>query len=514
MLRTAITLYLFSTVLATAFFTSYVLVTSRARYRKYLSAMVFSLCLYLFGYLMELQSTDLDRMYFWNQVQYFGLPFYPSLWLAVVLFYARRIKTLGRPLLAVLFFVPAFTFLLRLTNPLHHLYYRSIHISGSGEFPLLHLQKGPWYYVQSLHALVCMLAACWILYRLFMQSGNSPTDRLRLLLHLNASLLPFLGLGLILVDFGGNGLDYGALLAPVSLSIMIYTVFRFDFLELLSLARESIFENSRDAMLVLDNDLRILDHNKEAEALLSPDQGALLNRPLQDAIRTRPDLASRFTEDSPWSFLLDNQGLDKWYEVTTSPLKNHMGRSVGILKNIRDVTDRKKLEQELQKLATIDGLSGLYNRRRFMEVAQMEFLRTKRSQKAFSILMVDLDHFKRINDTYGHGAGDEVIRAMGRLLRNTFRKTDSCGRLGGEEFAVLLPDTGSADAFHVAEIFRKETARTLIPYGDRTLAVTASIGVATFSGSPQDLDNLLQQADEALYTSKVQGRNKTTGAFR
>lgn len=163
---------------------------------------------------------------------------------------------------------------------------------------------------------------------------------------------------------------------------------------------------------------------------------------------------------------------------------------------------------ELETLATRDPLTGLYNRREFVRQSQQALARAQRQGHALAVLMVDLDHFKVVNDRFGHPVGDEVLRQVTRLMAQNVRQTDCLARLGGEEFALLLPDTQAANALHLADKLRQRLADT--PVAVLGVPVTASLGLACMpAGQTLSLDTLLQRADQALYQAKDQGRNRT-----
>lgn len=162
----------------------------------------------------------------------------------------------------------------------------------------------------------------------------------------------------------------------------------------------------------------------------------------------------------------------------------------------------------LSQTAQTDDLTNLKNRRAFFESGHQQFNYCKRNQRALCALVIDIDHFKQINDTQGHSAGDEVLRQVGRLLRATFREADICGRLGGEEFAVLLADTTPAAANILAETLRQAiSAKSLSLTDNHAHRITVSIGVAGISAD-DDLHTLLQRADKAMYQAKAEGRNR------
>ena len=181
-----------------------------------------------------------------------------------------------------------------------------------------------------------------------------------------------------------------------------------------------------------------------------------------------------------------------------------------------DITERKLAqaaladsEKKLLVLATTDVLTELPNRRQFLARLTEEFARVRRfGIQRCSVLMLDLDHFKRINDAHGHAIGDAVLQHFAQLMRNAFRKIDMAARVGGEEFAVILPGSDLAAARTSAERLRELVAKTPLVQGGKTISVTVSIGVATMVPSDFEADQTLIRADEALYRAKENGRNQ------
>lgn len=174
----------------------------------------------------------------------------------------------------------------------------------------------------------------------------------------------------------------------------------------------------------------------------------------------------------------------------------------------REVAERRALEKELRRIANTDGLTGILNRRRFMELMDREMDRAERYKRPLALLMLDLDYFKKINDRFGHSAGDEALRHFSRVCRDNLRDVDLFARLGGEEFAALLPETSQAGALDVAQRLRAATQELSFSYGESTIQLTVSIGVATLEGSPIPATTLLSRADRALYWAKQGGRDR------
>jgi len=168
-------------------------------------------------------------------------------------------------------------------------------------------------------------------------------------------------------------------------------------------------------------------------------------------------------------------------------------------------------QQALVRLATRDGLTALFNRAEIERLGRLEVARAQRYGLPVGLLLMDLDHFKRVNDQWGHPAGDAVLAAVAQELRQHVRVSDMVGRLGGEEFIVLLPHTDHAAALCLAEMLRQRVAGLQVSWGGQTLTLTASVGLASATGTAADFDILYRQADHALYSAKAAGRNAVRG---
>jgi diguanylate cyclase (GGDEF)-like protein len=170
--------------------------------------------------------------------------------------------------------------------------------------------------------------------------------------------------------------------------------------------------------------------------------------------------------------------------------------------------ENARLFAEVQRLSNTDELTGLYNRRQFFELAGCEFERACRYRHPLSAIMIDTDHFKQVNDTYGHAVGDQVLKDMGTRFRENLRKIDIIGRYGGDEFSILLPEDDLDSAHHAAERLRRCIADSPVDTNQGPLAVTVSVGVAAFSQDCLSLKSLLDRADIAMYVAKENGNNR------
>jgi len=175
---------------------------------------------------------------------------------------------------------------------------------------------------------------------------------------------------------------------------------------------------------------------------------------------------------------------------------------------VAEIDRRKLLEQELQHQAITDPLTGLFNRRHFESQFEREVLRARRSSSHICLCMIDLDHFKAINDNHGHEAGDMVLQRVADLLRGSVRRTDVAGRIGGEEFLLLLPDTSLEGARIIVERLRVTLAQRVIRVGDKSLSVTGTFALAEIDVEHDNLPGVLRRVDQALYQGKEEGRDR------
>ena len=209
----------------------------------------------------------------------------------------------------------------------------------------------------------------------------------------------------------------------------------------------------------------------------------------------------------------------RWVFFTAAPLRNSEGVVVGAIETLQDVSARKateialyKSEERYRLMSQLDGLTLLFNSRHLHDQLAREIERSQRYQRPLSLMMIDADHFKRINDTYGHLCGDHVLQELARTIKECLRNSDTGYRYGGEEFVALMPETNQLTALRVAERLRQQFAELTLCMAEGTpFNCTISIGVAELSATDTGM-TLLQRADQAAYRAKGLGRNRVEGS--
>lgn len=201
---------------------------------------------------------------------------------------------------------------------------------------------------------------------------------------------------------------------------------------------------------------------------------------------------------------------DSWFEAVVKPIDLIVEGERCVVWIVKNVTQKHLLEARLKRLSEKDDLTGIANRRTFTDSLAKALQLYQLAEARFSVLVLDLDWFKRINDSYGHSCGDEVIQHVVNVLKSELRAYDSFGRIGGEEFAIILPELDLQKAKHVAEKLRKKLENSPIQSEGHSITMTVSIGVTELIESDHDIKTVLCRADRAMYNSKNNGRNRVS----
>uniref|UniRef100_I2Q437 diguanylate cyclase n=1 Tax=Desulfovibrio sp. U5L TaxID=596152 RepID=I2Q437_9BACT len=261
-------------------------------------------------------------------------------------------------------------------------------------------------------------------------------------------------------------------------------------------------------VIVARDSRRVLEANDAARAFFG--EAACQGRPALDSFFDRKELARLAGRLRDLGHAEEFETRLSWPDGTARDVllaarRILFGSVEAVVAIVMDITGRKEMEAHLQLLANTDPLTGLANRARFFAAASAAIRRAQREGRPLSVVMLDLDHFKAINDTHGHEAGDAFLKALAGLCRDLLRGQDLAARIGGEEFALLLPDTDKAGALALADRLRLATAGRPLPGLDRT--VTLSAGVSEVRPGETTVDAVLSRADQALYAAKHAGRN-------
>lgn len=277
---------------------------------------------------------------------------------------------------------------------------------------------------------------------------------------------------------------------------------------------DNIMRSSTDsAIIATDLDLHIKYFNPVAERLMGQSARDMIGQRLE-AIHARQEISPGRLEralaavkrNGEYHFSIERteNGHQLALECRVSGIWDHEQSLIGYVLTLRDVTERRRLEEQLKMAATIDKLTGIYNRQTLDDVLAREIARAHRYKTPLSLIMADIDHFKQVNDSFGHQIGDQVLRAIAVTLKESVRRSDMVGRWGGEEFMIVAPQTEIENTIAMAEKLRKLIAGRSFPHND---TVTVSMGVARMNAD-DTIESIIHRADEALYAAKHAGRNR------
>ncbi|HOP68809.1 MAG: histidine kinase N-terminal 7TM domain-containing protein [Dethiobacteria bacterium] len=467
-----------------------------SRGSKPFALLALSCAVYALSYAFQISSPDLERILFWMKVEYLAIPLVPAFLVLFALAYTGRLSRPSLPVLAAIFLIPAATILLFHTNEYHHLYYRAISLSAEGPFQLLSVQHGPWYWLHMAYS--CSAGIFSIALLLFMWLNAAAVYRKQISIILAGCILPGIISLLYMLDIISWNIDLNPIALSLSALIIAWGFLRYSLMESDPVARNVLFQILPEGVLVLDSQLRLLDLNATAEHYLGIDSKSI-GQSAGELFKNWPEFASLITGTA--AHLRQNIRLgERWFMVGMAPL------SYGRMIMMRDITELKQVEEALHLLATTDELTGLWNRRHFIESLKQEIERARRYNHQFSFILLDIDNFKGINDSLGHAAGDAALQHLATVIKKVLRRVDIVGRLGGEEFGILLPVTDLNEAVIFSERIRKSVEAAPAQYNHREISITVSMGVTSYRPGAC-VDEIINTADEALYEAKARGKN-------
>jgi diguanylate cyclase (GGDEF)-like protein len=377
--------------------------------------------------------------------------------------------------------------------------------------------------MHTLYSYVLTIAALSMLLRQMLRESSVYRKQLQLLLL--SAIPPMLANLATLAKLSPVNIDYSPLGFALASVMIGYALFKHGLLDLIPIARKTVVENMTDAVVVLDDKNRIMDANPAASDMLAITP-AMTGSRIHDVFPEWRSLSSLTTEEIGRSVDLLPDG--RYLDVRVSVINADKGKLGGRLLILRDVTEMvhasnalgqaneqlrgqlaeiERMQVLLREQALRDSLTGLYNRRYLDEMLEREFQYAKRTNGTVTLALLDIDHFKNVNDTYGHMAGDEVLKELGKILAGTSRSTDVACRYGGEEFIVVLKDTSIAVACQRVEEWRRRFSALRFDFQTAGTGFTFSAGIASFPASAKDKDALIKVADQLLYAAKAQGRD-------
>lgn len=517
--------------------------------------------IYIFAVAFELASDTLIEIKRWTLVEYIGISAAPALGLLIVLQYVG--KFMSRKRIMALFVIPAVTFLMVATNDYHHLFYKDIIFREDTAVPMTDIVIGQYYIVHGVFTFGCMLAAVVLLLRRWRLTKKA--YRLQLATLITGQFLPMAGAFIYLIGLTPYSIDPVPMMLCLTSAMYIWAIVSTRMLTVIPIAKDSIFESMREGAIVLDYADRVIDYNGAIAGMFSGLTTDMFGLTLDEAwirLSGSPFPVGKLKDGTQEEFVWHGaDGSRFYYMIRSSDVRGRSGESIGTLLMLIDVTEQRLLQDQLKQLAYYDGLTKLLNRTEFIRrcklmldevrgVLATSMTPTLSAQlssplisassppstnsstnsqtssstssstptvttptHAAAIVLFDIDHFKRINDTYGHDVGDQAIRHVVAIVKRVLKEEKDvegmAARYGGEEFVIALPSGGAEHAGKVAERIRAGLAAEALRGSFGSFVITASFGISILGeeDSGQTLESLLKDADAALYEAKRAGRN-------
>ena len=483
------------------------------------------LSLWTLAGVLEATSTTLQGKVLFAQIEYIGVtPVVPLVYLFVKSYLSSR-QLKPREIIPF-FIVPLITVVLAWSNSYHKLIWSSFEW-GSKALNILVFNRGPFYYVHVAYIYILVAISIFMLIRAYL--SNQKIFRQQIAAILAGFAFPLLTATLYLFGIVPvPGMDISAMGFAFAGLVIAYAVFRLKFLDLLPFARQTLIDNMRDGLIVVDKEKRLVDINPAAQQFMRLNGREVIGYP---ALNYLPQAFSALLEsdsNAPVSYEMLAKDQKTYLSIYPIQLKSKNNKTTGTLIILQDITRRKiaeiklqesniQLQKEIQQIeilqeslraqAVRDPLTNLFNRRYLEETLEREISRAQRTGNSVSVMMIDFDNFKEVNDQFTHLIGDQALLAFANILKKTSRREDIVCRYGGDEFLLILPDLSAEDAYTRAEAWRKSVSDLLFETPRGKMNVTVSIGLASFPQDGTTATDLITTADQAMYAAKENGKN-------
>jgi diguanylate cyclase (GGDEF)-like protein len=488
---------------------------SNVRAARPLAYAVSGVTAYLLFNTLELVDPTPQGTLFFAQVCYLCIGFLTVNWLAFAVAYSNHENWIKSIPFRLLWVIPSITAVLVFTNSYHHLIWRDYAFVpvANGFLYMRVIAYGGWFWVFWLQAYMLILVAAAILVNASITAHRH--FRMQSSLAVIAALLPLVvNLIYVLHLIPGLKKDFSSLSYAFSGLLLAVSLFRYRMFDLTPIARANLIENMNDCMFTLDASKRVVDFNPAAQRIFSNTD--ITPPRVGEPFPVFDSYLQKLETDSTIDLLqaeitIPMHGEDIYFDLQIRRLRDRRNvEAVGYMALMHAITEHKKELHTVRKLADEDMLTGVLSRSRFFELARQEMEGVHTDSPRFSIMMIDIDHFKKINDSLGHIAGDQILQAFIRRMRLSLRSIDLIGRIGGDEFVVLLPGTSLENALQLAERLCAQVAEK--PMGTKDcgeIPLTISIGVSEYPVEGlTTLEAIIDMADKGLYQAKAQGRNR------
>ncbi|WP_144513699.1 histidine kinase N-terminal 7TM domain-containing protein [Bacillus sp. FJAT-22090] len=467
-----------------------------------------AISIYCFASAMGLVSTTIEQIQFWTIIQYVGMPFSPPLGLLFTMHYLG-IKVTKKRCLALLV-LPFVTLIMVATNNWHHLHYRVIQIDPTLGAPYVYQEIGIWYMIHGVFIFSCMFVAFLLLISRWKETAKP--YRPQLIALICGQLVPMLTAFLYLIGATPPGVDPVPIILWLSSLLYLWSISSSRLFAIMPIAKDTIFNSINDGAIVLDESYRLIEFNQSCKRMFPRLDKSMLGQHFDKVwFELSGDLfpfkLENVDEHSQELQLATNHA-DCTYQIRSTPLEHAKNRK-GQLLIFTDITEIKRLQVKLEHQAYYDELTQIYNRRAFLHQCEQDFNASKKFSSPFTIVLMDIDYFKKVNDTYGHHVGDQLLVHVVKVCQSQLEEGQFFARYGGEEFVLALKGSTASEGEVLGNLLRKSLEIHPLINTEGIISVTLSFGVAeAMEELEETLSQLLNKADKALYSAKEEGRNR------
>jgi diguanylate cyclase (GGDEF)-like protein/PAS domain S-box-containing protein len=462
----------------------------------------------------------------WVHLHYLGLTVMLAFFITFVIQFSGHAKWLNQYTVTIVVAVPVITQIIIETNPLHHWFIQEIQFRQDGILMgLEQIRYGAFFWFHTIYGYVLVLCGMALIIELSVRTFK--LYRVQSLTLFAAVLVPLLG-SINDSKVFMAGIPYP--IVPICFTLMgiliAWNMFRNQMLNIIPVARDTLVESMHDSLIVLNTMGQIIDINPAALKILHIEANQAIGKAVEEVLSPWQGQLKALHEkaEGDGEICIIQDKTRHFFDIQMSPLKDRRSKLNGHIIVLHDITKRvlaeiraqealediRNLQEQLYKHSIHDALTGLYNRRYLDEIIPRELANATRSKSPISLVMMDIDHFKKINDTYGHATGDQVLQNISVILKEQTRIGDMLFRYGGEEFLALLINTGASAAYEYAERWRQALENYCLNNKGADIRITMSMGVAEFNRDGNTIEAVMQAADAALYQAKDHGRNCVT----
>lgn len=470
--------------------------------------------IYVFGYTCELVSDVVSQKIFYNHFQHIGLVLIIPVWYLISLQYAN-VQSKWLKLKYLVFVIPVIALIGNFTHMSNHFYYQSYIPSNnnSGLFVILY-EKGILYYIFNAFQSIMAIFSALNYYNVYKEATGRLKKQSCILMGL--SIIGFFLAASYIFSRYTSSFDKGAVLVGFSAFILLITLFKYEVFDLLPLAYVKVFESNGNPIIILDDSKSIVKCNAAAIKVFGD---KLKNHTvITEVFNDEPELLNTLASNKNSIIKRTVDGKQMYFSAKLDKLdirKDDVFNEYGYLLTFTNETEHINEVHMLENAAYVDPLTGVYNRRFFFEKANQALKDAKSGELIFSLIMIDVDKFKDINDSFGHISGDFVLKKVCSVIQSHLTCKDIVARYGGEEFIILLPDSDFDTSMKVAERICRSIQQKHFKHGEEKIEVTVSLGVYTprfpLSGS-EEFEHFIAAVDHCLYHAKKDGRNRIFGA--